>query len=186
MAAEKSRISPGQSAWIERYEWAFPVRGRWLRALLAVFGRLLALTVLICGLAVCEMVPHFFSARNLRVAVRSDWGFSEVHGPWDRTGSSFVTRLGPLRFDYRYPARGRGRAPEGVLELALQAALFGLVWLTARKVGHYRTPGRLTGELAVAGGLLLFPLATACGAMGCQTMQPWHLIWYGFASLISH
>jgi hypothetical protein len=81
-----------------RWDWLFPLRGRWLRTFLAVMWRLGLFFCLIAGLAVAEFTPHLLSARDLRVSTTHTWAIGEVHGKWDRVGCPFVLTLGPIRF----------------------------------------------------------------------------------------
>lgn len=169
---------------LERWEWLFPLRGRWLRTFLISTGYLSLVLYLVGGLAVAQFVPHLLSARGLRVSVARNWSLREEHGNWDRTGCPFVLSLGPVRYEFRYPARGKRHAGELPLQQLLVCGLIGLPLLIAKCRVKPKQFSCFAWCLGATACFLLFPLAAVCGPMGCQAIQPWHVIYYGLLNLI--
>lgn len=179
-----------QAGQLARWEWLFPLRGRWLSIFLGVVWRLALFFYLIAGLAVAEFLPRLASARNVRMTTTTQWALSEEHPAaqkvdFRRGPFPTILRLGPLRFDYAYPARSQPHAPEGRLSFLLQCVVFGLPLLAARTFGPRERFRSFTWKLGVVALVLMFPQAVACGALGCRTMRTWHSVYYSLWSLFS-
>lgn len=160
-----------------RFEWAFPLRGRWRSYWFRAAANVLAVMALLFSLTAAEALSHLVSAQNLRVERNPRWRLAETIGNFDRTGAPFSLELGPMRLNYRYPARGRRNGWEPLVGLALQVLVILAPFFAARKLmgsGFVRWAWGFGGALVV----LLFPVAVACGPMGCSNIQVWHCVWW--------
>jgi hypothetical protein len=156
---------------LDRIEWLFPLTGRWRRHSVRVTGCVLLVVGLLQGLLLAEVVPHLASAKHLRMERSSCWRVREYRGRWGRAGAPFVLEFGPLRFRYTYPPRGCRNRAETPVRWALQLGTWGVVLGLARMwIGD--SLKRLAPTLTIAGCILLFPLAIACGPMGCENVTP--------------
>ena len=161
---------------LERIEWMFPLKGRWLRYFLAAPACLFLAVTLLCGLYLAQVLPQLASARDLRVGQASNWALREQAGPWSRAGAAFHLQVGPMVLRYTYPPRDFRSAGEPLIRLALQACVLGLPLLVGRSMLRGSAFWRFAGAQGLLSAVLLFPLAIGCDSIGYRTMPLWHLV----------